>query len=63
MFADGNVQSVLYDSKQKVGTRDTSVPVYAAAKSLTYDRDSRVLKYNGETDIRQGTDRITSGEN
>ncbi len=61
MMADGNVQSVLYDSKQKVGARDVSVPVYAAAKSLNYDRDSRVLKYNGDTDIRQGTDRVTSG--
>lgn len=62
MFADGSVQSVLYDSKQKVGTKESNVPVYAASRSLAYDRNSRVLQYNGDTDIRQGTDRVTAGK-
>ncbi|MEP6946821.1 MAG: LPS export ABC transporter periplasmic protein LptC [Acidobacteriota bacterium] len=62
MFADGNVQSVLYDSKQKIGTKESTVPVYAAARSLAYDRNSRVLQYNGDTDIRQGADRVTAGK-
>lgn len=61
-FADGNVQSVLYDAKQKNKGKESAVPVYAAAKSLAYDRDTRILQYNTDVDIRQGTDRVTAGK-
>lgn len=61
MHADGKVQSLLYDAKLKQKAKETTVPVYAAANSLVYDRDKRLLQYRTGVDIRQGTDRITSG--
>ena len=60
-LADGNVQSVIYNAKQKQKGKETSVPVYAAAKSMSYNRDTRVIQYRENVDIRQGTDRLTSG--
>lgn len=60
-FAEGNVQSVMYDVKQKQKGRDTSVPVYAASRTLNYNRGSRLIEYRDNVDIRQGTDRMTSG--
>ncbi len=60
-FADGNVQSLLYDAKQTNKDKDAGVPVYAAASKLVYDRDTRLLQYDSNVDIRQGTDRLTSG--
>ena len=62
LFADGNVQSVLYDAKQKNKGKESSVPVYAAARSMSYDRDTRVLRYIDNVDIRQGTDRLIAGK-
>lgn len=59
--AEGNVQSLLYNAKLKQGGKDSSVPTSAAAASMAYDRDTRVLKYRSNVDIRQGTDRITAG--
>lgn len=58
--ADGNVQSVLYDAKQKVGGKESSVPVFVTSKSMNYDSKSRLLQYRTDVDVRQGTDRITS---
>jgi lipopolysaccharide transport protein LptA len=57
-LADGDVQSLLYDVKQKRKSSDASVPVYTSAATMTYGRDSRVLSYRTNVDIRQGTDRI-----
>ncbi len=62
MFADGNVQSALFDAKQKAGSKNADVPVYASSRTLAYDKNSRVLQYNENTDIRQGTDRLTAGK-
>lgn len=59
-LADGNVQSLLYDVKQKRQEGEASVPVYASAAAMTYTRDSRVLSYRTNVDIRQGTDRIVT---
>jgi LPS export ABC transporter protein LptC/lipopolysaccharide transport protein LptA len=59
-YAEGNVQSVLYD----VRTRDNSrnrLPVYASSNKLFYNQENRVLRYEENVDIRQGTDRITAG--
>ena len=58
--ADGSVQSLLYDAKQKRKGENKNVPVYASADSLGFSRDNRVLQYRGAVDIRQGTDRVTS---
>ena len=54
------VQSVVYNAKQKQKGKEGIVPIYAAAKSMTYDRDTRVIQYRENVDIRQGTDRLTS---
>ena len=59
-YAEGAVQSVLYDVKTRDKSRD-STPVYATANKLFYNQDNRVLRYEENVDIRQGTDRITSG--
>ena len=59
-YADGNVQSLLYDVKRRENGAESNVPVYAAAKKMLYERDKRVLRYEDAVDIRQGTDRITA---
>jgi LPS export ABC transporter protein LptC len=60
-FADGSVSSLLYDAKRKEDGKTTTVPVYASSQKMSYNRDSRVLHYENNVDIRQGTDRITGG--
>jgi len=60
-LADGSVQSLLYDAKRKENGREITVPVYASSQKLAYNRDSRMLSYENNVDIRQGTDRITGG--
>lgn len=61
LIAEGSVQSALYDAKKKEKGRESSVPAYASADKLTYNRDSRTLRYERNVDIRQATDRITAG--
>lgn len=61
MQADGSVQSLLYNARLKQKARESTVPVFASAGSLVFDRGVRVLQYRQAVDIRQGTDRITSG--
>lgn len=60
LLAEGNVQSVIYTARVKQKGIDASVPTYAAASTLTYNRDKRLLQYRTAVDIRQGTDRITA---
>ena len=59
--ADGSVQSLLYDVKKKDKGKESSVPVYASSQKLFYNRENRILRYEENVDIRQGTDRITAG--
>lgn len=59
-YAENNVQSVLYDVKTRDKSRD-STPVYASSNKLFYNQKDRVLRYEENVDIRQGTDRITAG--
>jgi lipopolysaccharide transport protein LptA len=59
--AEGSVRSVAYNVKTNNKTGSESRPVFASADSLTYLRDSRLLHYRANVDIRQGTDRITAG--
>jgi LPS export ABC transporter protein LptC/lipopolysaccharide transport protein LptA len=60
MEAEGAVQSALYNARRKEanGTR-TVVPVFATSRSMTYSDTDRLVHYDGDVDIRQGTDRIT----
>ena len=61
LTVNGNVQSLLYNARLKQRGKESSVPVSAAAASMVYDRNGRILRYRTNVDIRQGTDRITAG--
>lgn len=62
MDGEGNVQSALYQARRKEasGAR-TVVPVFATSRSMTYTDQNRLLHYEGDVDIKQGTERITGG--
>jgi lipopolysaccharide transport protein LptA len=60
LTAEGSVQSGLYNAKVKRNAKESTLPVFASAAGLNYDRDARVLRYRGNVDIRQGTDRVTA---
>lgn len=59
MQASGHVQSALYNTRRRDGGGITTA--FATADSMTYADANRLLHYEGGVDIRQGTDRITSG--
>ncbi len=62
MQAEGNVQSAIYNFRHhRTETGNTTVPVFASADSMFYSDPNRTLRYEGNVDIRQGTDRVTSG--
>jgi LPS export ABC transporter protein LptC len=57
----GHVQSALYQAKQKTGNSTNVVPVFATAEFMRYSDSERLLHYETNVDIKQGTDRMTSG--
>jgi LPS export ABC transporter protein LptC len=59
MEANGRVQSAVYNARRK--DANAIVPVFASADSMFYSDPNRLLHYESNVDIRQGTDRITSG--
>jgi lipopolysaccharide export system protein LptA len=59
-FAEGAVQTLLYDAKQKRKSANNNVPVFAMSSSLAYSKNDRLLKYRKDVDIRQGTDRLVA---
>ncbi|MBA3632159.1 MAG: LPS export ABC transporter periplasmic protein LptC [Acidobacteria bacterium] len=61
LYGEGSVQSLLYDAKKKENGKETIVPVFASADKLFYTKDKNLLRYEGNVDIRQGTDRIVAG--
>jgi len=62
MEGRGHVQSALYQAKRKAENGSTAiVPVVAAADFMRYSDAERLLHYETNVDIRQGTDRITAG--
>ncbi len=61
MEATGRVQTAIYNSKKRVENNNTTVPVFAAADSMFYSNPDRTIHYEGSVDIKQGTDRLTSG--
>lgn len=61
MEARGRVQTALYQTKQKTGGVTNVVPVFATAESMRYSDSDRVVHYETNVDIKQGTDRMTSG--
>ena len=60
MEARGHVQSALYQTKQKTGASTAVVPVMATADFMRYSDPERLLHYETNVDIKQGTDRLTS---
>jgi LPS export ABC transporter protein LptC len=61
MEANGRVQSQIYNARRKTGGAVSTVPVFATGDSMFYSDPNRILHYEGNVDIRQGTDRVTSG--
>lgn len=61
LFAEGSVQSLLYNAKVRDRGKNSNIPVYAASQKMTYNRENRLLRYEENVDIRQGSDRLTSG--
>jgi lipopolysaccharide export system protein LptA len=61
MEASGHVQTTIYNAKQRVENNNTVVPVFASADSMFYSDPDRTIHYEGNVDIKQGTDRLTSG--
>jgi LPS export ABC transporter protein LptC len=61
MEADGRVQSALYQARRKEpsGAR-TVVPVFATSQRMFYSDTDRLLRYEGDVDIKQGTERINA---
>lgn len=61
MTAEGHVQSALYNARRRTEGATNTIPVFAAADSMSYSDPNRTLHYEGSVDIRQGTDRLTGG--
>jgi len=61
MEASGHVQTTIYNSKHRIENNTIVVPVFAAADSMFYSDPDRTIHYEGNVDIKQGTDRLTSG--
>jgi LPS export ABC transporter protein LptC len=60
MEADGNVQSALYNARRKDANGNrTVVPVFATSQRMFYSDTDRVVHYETDVDIKQGTERIT----
>ncbi|MGI8918352.1 MAG: LPS export ABC transporter periplasmic protein LptC [Pyrinomonadaceae bacterium] len=59
MDAIGRVQSAVYNARRK--DSNATVPVFATADSMFYSDPNRLVHYEGNVDIQQGSDRITSG--
>ena len=61
MEANGSIQTAIYDSKRRIEGRVTSVPVFASADAMSYSDPDRLIHYERNVDIKQGTDRMTGG--
>lgn len=61
MQGEGKVQSLLYNARRKENGKEINEPVFAASDRIFYTDQNRQLRYEGNVDIRQGTDRIVSG--
>ena len=61
MEASGHVQTTIYNAKARAENSNTVVPVFAAADSMFYSDPDRTIHYEGNVDIKQGSDRLTGG--
>jgi lipopolysaccharide export system protein LptA len=60
MDASGHVQTAIYSAKRRVDGNSTVVPVFATSDSMSYSDPNRIVHYEGNVDIKQGGDRLTS---
>jgi LPS export ABC transporter protein LptC/lipopolysaccharide transport protein LptA len=60
MDGNGHVQSQIYNARRRVEGATSTIPVFATGDAMTYSDLARTLHYQGNVDIRQGTDRLTS---
>ena len=58
MEAIGHVQTTIYDTKRR---GESAAPVFAASDTMFYSEPDRTIHYEGNVDIKQGTDRLTGG--
>lgn len=56
LIAEGFVQTSIY----KVRKEDKEQPVFVSSDSLIYTDERRLARYDGNVDVRQGSDRINS---
>ena len=61
MDATGHVQTAIYNSKRRIDANVASVPVFASSDSMSYSDPNRIVHYEGNVDIKQGSDRLTGG--
>src|SRR5689334_5675792 len=61
MEASGGVQTTIYNAKRRAENNNAVVPVFASADSMFYSDPDRTIHYEGNVDIKQDTDRLTSG--
>jgi LPS export ABC transporter protein LptC len=62
MDAEGRVESALYNARRKEPSGErVVVPVFATSARMSYSDPERVLHYEEDVDIKQGTERITAG--
>jgi LPS export ABC transporter protein LptC len=61
MEAAGSVQSALYQARRREANGErVVVPVFVTSRSMTYGDAERLIHYEGDVDVRQGTERMTS---
>ena len=61
MEASGRVQTALYNAKRRIEGNLTEMPVFASSDTMFYSDGQRIIHYEGNVDIKQGSDRMTSG--
>lgn len=61
MTAEGGVQSLMYNAKRRESGKESVFPVFASSQRMSYDGQSRVVRYERDVDVRQGPDRMTGG--
>lgn len=63
MLAIGGVESALYSTKRETsqGTREV-VPGFATSDRMLYSDPERLVRYEGNVKVRQGTDRLDAKE-
>lgn len=61
MDATGHVQTAIYNAKRRLDGIPSVVPVFASSDSMSYSDPNRIIHYEGNVDIKQGSDRLTGG--